>query len=188
VTTAVVVVLAIAAWMAYRFLLVRSFVAAGRGALDSAQVVQVISVTSANSTLDFSGTIVQAGSDHKYALVDIHISAPAGKVDFNDFQLVKEKVSQLGEERISATTATEITSIGPSLMQQATRLPRYPARRTHLQRASPSRSQGPLEPGTFSTGGSIGGRWILPITDAADPSVVSQHLLLEVRLTRRMVV
>jgi hypothetical protein len=42
VTAAVVIVLTLGAWVAYRFLQARTFVAAGRGALDSEQAVQVL--------------------------------------------------------------------------------------------------------------------------------------------------
>jgi hypothetical protein len=89
-------VLAVAAWVGYKVVLPRAFVAVGRGAIDSEESVEVLRVRTGPSTLDFNGKPVEAGPHHKYVMVDLRINAPAGKSKLDDFQLVREKVSDLG--------------------------------------------------------------------------------------------
>jgi len=95
----VLVTLAVLAWAGYRALRPRAFVAVGRGTLNDVRLIQVTTTRSAPSTMDFNGKAVDAGPEHKYVLIDVRINAPAGKVDFDDFQLVKEKAPKLGEEQ-----------------------------------------------------------------------------------------
>jgi len=94
----ILVIIGIAGYLAYRFLLPRAFVAAGRGVVNDSQVVTVDRVTTAETTADFSGVPVPAGPGYKYVLIDCTINAPAGQVDFDDFQLVKSKAATLGAE------------------------------------------------------------------------------------------
>jgi hypothetical protein len=99
VSAVVLIALVALAWVGYRLLLPRAFVAAGRGALGDARVVQLAGSRSARSAQDFNGAAVEAGPEHKFVLIDVRIDAPADKVDFDDFQLVREKAARLGEER-----------------------------------------------------------------------------------------
>ena len=84
--------------MAYRVLLPRAFVAAGRGALTETGSLQVIRVSTSGTALDFDGRPVEAGAGKKYALIDCRFNVPADKVDFDDFQLVKGHSAKLGDE------------------------------------------------------------------------------------------
>lgn len=95
---AVLLALVLAAFVAYRVLLPRAFVAMGRGALTETDAVQVIRVTTSGTALDFDGKPVDAGAGNKYALIDCRFSVPADKVDFDDFQLVKGHAAKLGDE------------------------------------------------------------------------------------------
>ena len=99
VSVIVLVALVALAWVGYRLLLPRAFVSAGRGALGDARLVQLAATRSAESARDFNGAAVEAGPEHKFVLIDVRIDAPADKVDFDDFQLVREKAARLGEER-----------------------------------------------------------------------------------------
>ena len=99
VSAVVLVALVALAWVGYRLLLPRAFVSAGRGVLGDARLVQLAGTRSVRSAQDFNGAAVQAGPEHKFVLIDLRIDAPADRVDFDDFQLVKEKAARLGEER-----------------------------------------------------------------------------------------
>ena len=94
----ILVALAIAAFVAYRLIVPRLFVAAGRGAINDSALVRVTRVAHAESTLDYKGQTVQSGPNHRYVIIDCQIDAPADKVDFDDFQLVKDKAPSLGAE------------------------------------------------------------------------------------------
>ena len=94
------VVVAAAVALSYRTIASRAFVTAGRGAVDdaSAITVTVTHVAVAPATIDYDGKVVQAGRGHEYVLLDCRIAAPANKVNFDDFQLVRDRAARLGEE------------------------------------------------------------------------------------------
>ena len=95
------------AWVGYHLVLPRAFVSAGRGALGDARLVQLTGTRSARSAQDWNGATVEAGPEHKFVLVDVRIDAPADKVDFDDFQLVREKAARPGDERNVGNNAEE---------------------------------------------------------------------------------
>lgn len=95
---AVLVALVLAAFVAYRVLLPRAFVAMGRGALTETGALQVIRLTTSGTALNFDGKPVDAGAGNKYALIDCRFTVPAGEVDFDDFQLVRGRSAKLGDE------------------------------------------------------------------------------------------
>ncbi len=97
VAAGVLVVIAVVAFAAYRFV-PRAFVTAGRGVVSDPSVLSVTRVATAASTLDFNGQQVQAGTGKKYVLIDCVINAPADRIDFDDFQLVKSRAATLGDE------------------------------------------------------------------------------------------
>ncbi len=45
----------------------------------------------AAATVNYSGKDVPAGAGHRYVLVDCRIEAPVDSVDFEDFQLVRDR-------------------------------------------------------------------------------------------------
>lgn len=94
----VLVVAVIAIVFYYRSVAPRSFVAAGRGAVADAPTITVTRVSVAPATIDNDGKAVQAGRGHKYVLLDCRIAAPANKVSFDDFQLVRDRVANVGDE------------------------------------------------------------------------------------------
>lgn len=94
----ILAVVCVAGYLAYRFLLPRAFVAAGRGVVNDPQVVSVNHVITAATTPDFDGVPVSAGPGYKYVVIDCTINAPGGQIDFDDFQLVKSRAATLGSE------------------------------------------------------------------------------------------
>jgi hypothetical protein len=95
---AVLAVLGVAAWLGYRALLSRALVAGGRGAIKDARVVQVVRVQTAKAAMGYDGKPVDAGPESDYVLIDLRVDAPPDRVDFDDFQLVRGKVPQVGDE------------------------------------------------------------------------------------------
>jgi hypothetical protein len=94
----VLLAVVLAAFVVYRVLLPRAFVVMGRGALAETGAVQVTRVATSSTAIDFSRKPVEAGAGHKYALIDCRFTVPSDKVDFHDFQLVKERSAKLGHE------------------------------------------------------------------------------------------
>ena len=142
----VVLALAGVAWVGYKVMLPRAFVAVGRGAIDSEKSVEVLRVRTGPNTLDFSGKPVEAGAQHKYVMLDLRINAPAGKSKLDDFQLVREKVSDpSGGGNIGDNTDRDyfywayIDANGSPITEvPATQAPfRAPVLRSRFQRAQP---------------------------------------------------
>lgn len=94
----VLVVAVIAIVLYYRSVAPRSFVATGRGAVADAPTITVTRVSVAPATRDYDGKEVQAGRGHKYVLLDCRIAAPANRVSFDDFQLVRDRAATVGDE------------------------------------------------------------------------------------------
>ena len=163
VSAVVLIALVALAWVGYRLLLPRAFVAAGRGALGDARLVQLAGSRSARSAQDFNGAAVEAGPEHKFVLIDVRVDAPADKVDFDDFQLVREKAARLGEERNVGNNDERDHFYWSYLDDAATRSPRRRAR-DPSRRVSRSRSRRTRAPATSSTGVSTGARstWARP--------------------------
>ena len=95
---AVAVIIGLAIVIAFRILLPRALVATGRGSIQDVASVTVTRVAVANETRNFEAKTVRAGDGYKYILVDCRIAAEAGSIDFDDFQLVRNRAAKLGEE------------------------------------------------------------------------------------------
>jgi hypothetical protein len=76
----------------------RAFVAAGRGGVGDTSAVRVTAVATAAEATDYDGNPVRAGTESKYVLVDCLITAPPNQVDITDFQLIQERVAEVGTE------------------------------------------------------------------------------------------
>ena len=94
----ILVILAAGVAFAYRTVASRAFVTAGRNAADDALTITVTHVAVAPGTTDYEGKVVEAGRGHRYVLLDCRIAAPANKVSFDDFQLVRDRAANVGEE------------------------------------------------------------------------------------------
>lgn len=75
-----------------------ALVTLGRGRVQDTSAVRVSAVTAAALATDYDGNPVPAGTGSKCVLLDCVISAPPGEIDLSDFQLVRERVSELGAE------------------------------------------------------------------------------------------
>ena len=73
-------------------------IALGRGAISNTEALNVISVATASEAMNYAGKKVRAGPDHKYVLLDCHFTVSPNQVDFDDFQLVREGVTKVGQE------------------------------------------------------------------------------------------
>lgn len=76
----------------------RAFVSLGRGAIGNTNAVTVTSVTVGSEPVDYDGKRVEAGAGHKFVLLDCRFSVPVSQVSFDDFQLVRDRATTLGEE------------------------------------------------------------------------------------------
>jgi hypothetical protein len=98
VVAGVLLVVAIAAIVLHRTRAPRAFVTAGRSPLIDTHTVSVTRVAVAPATVNYDGKEVQAGPGHKYVLLDCRIAAAATSVQFDDFQLVRDSVAEIGHE------------------------------------------------------------------------------------------
>ncbi len=88
----------VAAVVVYRAGQPATFVIRGRGVIGDTSAVSVTTVAVASEATDYQGNPVQAGPGHKFVLLDCRFSAPSNQVEFEDFQLVKERPAKVGEE------------------------------------------------------------------------------------------
>ncbi|HUL04643.1 MAG TPA: hypothetical protein VLV16_15580 [Gemmatimonadales bacterium] len=96
------IVVVLAAVVAYRVLTPHqaaqdALVSVGRGVITDVGTVTVIHAGVSPETVDYDGKTVQAGAGHQYVLLDCRIEAPSQDVDFDDFQLVRDR-APLGHE------------------------------------------------------------------------------------------
>jgi hypothetical protein len=94
----VVLVLVVAALAPYRSLAPRAFVAAGRGPVDDERTISVAHVAVAAATVYCDGKEVPAGPGFQYVRLDCRIAAPVNSVQFDDFQLVRDRAAKVGDE------------------------------------------------------------------------------------------
>ena len=74
------------------------FVALGHGAISGVQALTVIAVATALETVNYDGKTVRAGPGHKYVLLDCRVAASPKQVEFDDFQLVRDRAAKIGQE------------------------------------------------------------------------------------------
>ena len=94
----VILVLGVTGLALYRSLAPRAFVAAGRGDVDDSRTISVAHVAVAPATVNYDGKEVQAGPGFHYVLLDCRIAAPVNSVQFDDFQLVRDRAATVGKE------------------------------------------------------------------------------------------
>ena len=95
---AILLVAVVGALILYRRFAPQAVVTIGRGPVNDPQAISVTRVAVASATANYDGHEVAAGPDHKYVVLDCRIAAPADSVDFDDFQLVRDRAAQLGHE------------------------------------------------------------------------------------------
>ena len=94
---ALIVLVAIVAFAAYRILLPKAFVAAGRRGL-TADRITVERVIVERSVTGYEGQRVDADPARKFVTFDLRLAAGEGGFDVYDFQLVKAQTAELGKE------------------------------------------------------------------------------------------
>ena len=75
-----------------------AYVTAGRGGVTDTSAVQVTAIATAAEANDYDGKPVAAGTGSQYVLLDCRITAPPDQVDLSDFQLVRDRVPEVGTE------------------------------------------------------------------------------------------
>ena len=73
-------------------------IALGRGAISNTEALGVISASTASEVTDYAGKKVRAGPDHKYVLLNCRFAVSPNQVGFDDFQLVRERATEVGQE------------------------------------------------------------------------------------------
>lgn len=76
----------------------RAVVAAGRGDIRDTSAVEINAIAVAEAALGYEGELVRAGTGWKYVLLDCEIVGAPAEIDLTDFQLVKDRVAELGAE------------------------------------------------------------------------------------------
>ena len=93
----IVAILLLVGFLAYRILIPKAFVAAGKKGM-TGDKLKVVKISRATTVSDDKGKPITPVPGNTYVQIDCQVAIPFDQIDVYDFQLVKAKAERLGTE------------------------------------------------------------------------------------------